>query len=557
MKSKFKIIALGGLDENGKNAYVLETATDMVLIEAGSANFTNKSLGIDIVLPDFSYVIKNKDKLRGVLVSHGHFDQMGGLQYLLDQVKVPVFSSYFTTEFLKTCIKKGDQKLLKEIKYGNSLTLGEFKVDVFSLSHAIFGNFGFCISNGGEAIVYATDFNFDQTANKFARTDVKKIVEIAAKYKVKALMTESVAIENSGMAAGGQHFQHAFHRFVEGAQGRIIISLFSSNLAGMTNVINMAQEFDRKIVIIGRDLLTYVNISRNSNYIAHKRDLFVRISDMNKYDDNQLIIVVAGLHDEPYVELGKMSLGTHSIIKIKETDDVLIASKAYDEIESMAQTTLDVIARTHCSIKSQNINVPSHAYQEDVKMLINLFEPQLIIPIKGEYRKQKFVQQVASTIGYTNEDVHLLSNGDVFEIFDEYGVVTNSISLDNPLISSVKGNEINPIILKDREVLSDNGYVMIILSFYKNTSQIIQEPEIISGGLIKFDDDQDVIEGCRRIIIAELQKDYSNRELIAKLKTKISRYLQNSIGKTPMVLPVRMEIDQKRIKGNNYGKEKK
>ncbi|MGL5020457.1 MAG: ribonuclease J [Mycoplasmatales bacterium] len=555
MNSKFKIIALGGLDENGKNAYVIETEKDMVLIEAGSANFNNKSLGIDLVLPDFSYVVKNKEKLRGILISHGHFDQMGGLQYLLDQVKVPVYSSYFTTEFLKTCINKKNHNLLKEIKYSNSTMLGSLIVEVFSLSHAIFGNFGFSIAFEGESIVYATDYNFDQTTNKFARTDVKKIVEITNKYKVKALLTESVGIENSGMAAGGQHFQHSFHRFVEQSRDRIIISLFSSNLAGMNNIIKIAEEFDRKIVIIGRDLLTYVNISRNSNYISHKRDLFVRIADISKYEDNQLIIVVAGLHDEPYIQLGKMARGTHNIIQIKETDDVLIASKAYDEIETMAQTTLDVIARTHCSIKSQNINVPSHAYQEDVKMMVNLFEPQLIIPIKGEYRKQKAIQQVASTIGYSFNDVHLLSNGSIFEIFDEYGTVTDELALENAMISEKKGNKINPIILKDREVLSDNGYVMIILSFYKNSSEIIQEPEIISGGLIKFDDDENIIDGCRKIIISELQKSYSNRELITKLKTKVSRYLQNSIGKTPMVLPVRMEIDQKRIKGNTNGEK--
>ncbi len=549
MDSKFKVMALGGLDENGKNCYVIETTEDIIVIEAGSTNFNNKSLGIDIVIPDFNYLIKNKDKVRAILISHGHFDQMGAISYLIEQLNVPVYASSYTIEFLKHYVNKKKYKMLKELKYSGILRIGQLKIEPFSLSHAIYGNFGFVIANEEkEALVYATDFNFDQTANRFGRTDIRKIVELSKKYQVKGLMVESVSADSIGMAAGDQSYHAQFARTVESAPGRLIVSLYSSNLAGMTNIIRMAEEYDKKIVIIGRDLLNYVNIARNANYISHKKELFIRISDINKYDENQLIIVVAGLYLEPFTTLAKMSTNRHNIIKINERDTILIASKPYDEIEANAQDILDVIARTECEIKSQKINVASHAYQEDIKMLINLFEPETIIPIKGEYRKFKIMQELVTNVGIGAERVKILKNGEQLEIHDEFAIVNNEYTLEPTLISNNEDEPINPIVLRDREILSDNGYVLLVLTFLKGKQEIIQEPEVISGGLIQFDDDEDLIAGCKKIIKNELEKDYSNRELVTKLKTKVSRYLQNNIGKTPIVLPVRMEVDPKRIK---------
>lgn len=560
MNSIFKIMALGGLDENGKNCYIVETEEDMIIIDCGSTNFNNKQLGIDIVVPDFNYIKKNKDKVRAILISHGHFDQMGAITYLMNEIDVPVYASAYTIEFLKHYVNKKSYRRLKEIKYSGILKLGGLKVESFSLSHAIYGNFGFVIANEKkEAVVYTTDFNFDQTAGRFGRTDIKKIVELSKKYTIKSLMIESLSVDNIGMAAGDQSYMAAFDRTVESAPGRLIVSLYSSNLAGMTNIIREAEEHDKKIVIIGRDLLNYVNIARSSNYISHKKELFIRIGDINKYDDNQLIIVVAGLYLDPFTTLAKMSTNSHNIINIKESDTILIASKPYDEIEAQAQNILDTVARTECTIKSQKINVASHAYQEDVKMLINLLEPEFIVPIKGEYRKFKLMRELASSVAIQSERVQVLKNGEQLEVYNDYALVTNEISVEPTLISKGDIDPINPIVLRDREVLSDNGYVLLIITFYKGGMEIIQEPEVISGGLIQFDNDEELIAGCKKIIHNELTKGHNNRELVAKLKTKVSRYLQNNIGKTPIVLPVRMEVDPKRIKGkkNESKKENK
>ncbi len=548
MNSKFKIMALGGLDENGKNCYIIETEKEMLIIEAGGTNFDNKALGVSTVIPDFGYVLQSEKKVVGILVSHGHFDQMGGLTNLLAQIQVPVYASLYTIEFLKHYIKKSDYKLLNPIKYSETFKIGDFKIDSFSLSHAIFGNYGFVITHQNESIVYATDYNFDQVESKIARTDIKKMVSLSTKYNISTLMTESISSEIDGAAAANQNFIKKFERFTESAQGRIFISLYSSNLAGMRNIIKVAQEHNRKIVIIGRDMLNYVNIARNLGFIEHQKELFVRIPDMKKFSDDQLIIVVSGLYGEPMEELGKMALKTHNILELTETDSILLAAKPTDETEADAQKILDKIARTHCSIDQFNINVASHAHAEDIKMMINIFEPKFVLPIKGEYRKLNKVQQIAEILGYENSLVPLINNGEVLEVFDEVILKTDRIKIASNYMTDKNQKEVNPIILRDREVLSDAGYVMVIMTFRKKTTTLVQNPEVISGGLGKFDDKY-LIEGIQKIVIKEVEKGTSNKELINKIRNKTARFLQNKLGTTPMILPVRMEIDPKRIKG--------
>ena len=554
MKENFKILALGGIDEVGKNSYVIETEKDMLLIDAGSANFTNKSLGIDMILPDFNYIIENKNKLRGILISHGHIDQMGALNTLLDTVQVNVYASRYTIKFLRFYINKKHWPLLKEIRYAKPLQLGDLTVDAFGLSHAIFGNFGFVVSNSEKkAIVYATDYNFDQSANKFARTDIKKIVELASEYEIEALLTEAVSADKTGSAAGDKNHIRSFERVIEEAKGKTIIGLYSSNLAGMTTIIRTAEKYDKRVVIIGRDLLNYVNIAREEGYLFHKRDIFARIADLGKINPKDTIVVVSGLYSEPFTELIKMSRNKHNIIAINKEDTVLIASKAYDEIESFAQTALDSIARTECVIKQQNLNVPSHAHQEDIKLLINLFAPKFIIPIKGEFRKLNTIKNFITEIGKQKEDCYLITPGEILNVYDEYCLVDKEIILE-PVLISQNNQDVNQKLIYEREILANNGYVVIEMIYFKGENTFCQEPVIISGGLINFNDDAELINSIKKIVTKESEKGFDRRELTGKIRNKVARMLQNNIGKKPHVLVSRVEINKDRIKGSKNGK---
>lgn len=548
MQNKFKIIALGGLGENGKNTYIVETENDIIIIDAGLSNYSNKKLGIDFILPDYSYLEQNKEKVRGILISHGHLDQMGAIAHILNVVEVPVYGSNYTVSFLKGYIPKGKHKLLKEIKYNRKLKLGNMQIESFKLSHAIFGNLGFLVANGKDGIVYTTDYNFDQTANEYARTDIKKIVTLGNKYNIKALMTETLAVEERGSAGSSQDHMLHLRRYINSSTGRMIISIYSSNLAGMRNIINLAAQNEKKIVIIGRDLLTYVNVAKEFGYIEHIKDLFVRIQDINKYEDNDLIIVIAGIYEDPFVELEKMAKNMHNIINLKATDNVLIASKPYDETEAYAQKVLDLVSLAGATITEQKINTASHAHEEDVKMMINLLDPEYIVPIKGEYRKFIHLKSIANKLGYQDEYIKIIKNGDVLELVENGSYVSKTIKVPDQLININGKEKTNPIILKDREILSENGYVLVIMTFYKGTNTRVQKPELVSGGLLNIDDNQMIKDGCMKIVEREIGAATDSRELVNKIKNKMGRYLNTKLGKVPMVLPIRIEVDKKKVK---------
>lgn len=548
MQKKFKIIALGGLGENGKNTYIVETENDIVIIDAGLSNYSNKQLGIDFILPDYSYLEENKEKVRAILISHGHLDQMGAIAHILNVVDAPVYGSNYTTSFLKGYIPKSKHKFLKEIKYDQVLKIGDLSIESFRLSHAIFGNLGFLIACGKDAVVYATDYNFDQMATEYARSDIKKIVMLSNKYTIKTLMTETLAIEERGSAGSSQDHMLHLKRFIDSASGRMIISIYSSNLAGMRNIIDLAAQNQKKIVIIGRDLLTYVNVAKEFGYIEHIKDLFVRIQDISKYEDNELMIVIAGLYEDPFIELEKMAKGIHNIIKLQEGDNVLIASKPYDETEAYAQKVLDLVSLAGATITEQKINTASHAHEEDVKMMINLFEPEYIVPIKGEYRKFIHLKTIATNLGYDEDKVKIIKNGDVLEFVENGAYVAKTLKLPDQLININGKEKTNPIILKDREILSENGYVLVIMTFYKGTNERIQAAELVSGGLLNLDDNPQIKEGCIKIVDREIEAAKDSRELVNKIKNKIGRYLNTKIGKVPMVLPIRIEVDKKKVK---------
>ncbi len=533
-----KLMALGGLEENGKNAYVLESENTILVLDIGSKKYDNSSLGVDTVINNIDYLEKNKEKVKGIFISHSHMDQMGGLEKLIKKIKVPVYGSKYTLEFLKNEIKY-DQ--FKVINYNETIKIGDFNIESFSLSHSVFGHLGFCISQGKDAVVYATDYNFNQSRNENTRTDIEKILKLKNKYNIIALLTESINADKPGVASGDFSFMAPFQRLSENMTGKLFISLYSQNVAGMLNIIKIADMFNKKIVIIGKDLLTYVNVSKRLGFIEHYSDMFIKTKDINRYPSKDVIVVVSGDFLEPFETLEKLSNEQHPITTITEEDTVLIASEPFDEIEGIVQKKIDKISRTNCRIKHLNVNVPSHAYEEDIKMMVNLFDPNFIIPIKGEYRKLKKVQDIAVSLGYKETDVKLIVNGDILEITNDSLNINGYIKVDSKLVNNDSKEEIDPLLLYDRETITAEGYVLISLIVNKKTQKLVQTPEVLSGGLMSFDNDQALIDKCIEITEKGLENGISNDKVI-KVKNKIKRHLNNKIGKSPVILTVKIEV---------------
>ncbi len=535
---KIKLMALGGVEESGKNSYIIESEKDIIIIDKGSKKFDNLTLGVDTVINSIDYLVKNKDKIRGILISHSHSDNAGGLEYLIKKIPVTIYGSDYTIEFLKNEMKYDKFSVIKP---NENFKLGDFVVENFNLSHSVFGHLGFLIALKNDAIVYTTDYNFKQTSKESTRTDVNKIINLKNKYNIKVLLTESKNINKSGVASGDLSFMPKFKRLAENIEGKLFISLYANNISGMVNIIDVAEEYKKKIVIIGKELLTYVNVSKKLGYIDHKTDMFIKIKDISKYKDNQIIVVVSGEYMEPFETLVQLSQKNHPITTIGENDTVMIASEAHDEIEGMVQKTLDKISRTKCTIKHLSVDIPAHAHQEDVKMMINLFEPQYIVPINGEYRKLKKTQQVAQEIGYSEDKVKIISNGDLLKLDDKSLNIIDKIKVEAKLINNDSKETINPLLLHDREAITQEGYVLITLVVDKKSKRLVQDPEILSGGLMSFDNDEPLIEKCVEIVKKELKGTLASEGLI-KSKNKIKRLLSNKIGKMPVILTVKIEV---------------
>lgn len=537
---KMKFMALGGLEENGKNCYIVEDDTSIIVLDAGSRKFIDSNFGIDYVINDYTYLLERIDKIKGILVSHAHDDQIGGIKILLKQInkKIPVYGSNYTISFLQQEYKYSDYKI---INYKEPTKIGSFVVEPFLLSHAVFGNFGFLVAQEKNAIVYATDYNFNQSLKENIRTDIAKIIKLKTNYNIVGLFTETLAIDHSGTSTGIQDFFKSFQRNLESNQGKVFITLYSTNLIGMINIIEMAQKLNKKLVIVGRDLLTYVNVSKKLGYIEHVSDMFIKIRDISRYNSNEIMVVVSGTYLEPFEQLEKLAKPGNEITTINEEDLVLVASDPFDEIEGMVQKILDKVSRTECTIKTQKVSYPSHAYAEDVKMLINLFAPKFLIPIKGEYRKFKEFEKISQSLGYDNKEINLLSNGDIVEITENEIVPTGFFKTKDQLINSSTDEFIHPLLMKDRETISQEGYVLVTFVVDKHTKKVINTPNIISGGLMAFDNNEELMKKCEEVVMKIIIANDFEINVI-KVKNKIRKLLENKIGKSPLILTGRQEI---------------
>lgn len=532
-----KIIALGGLVENGKNCYIVENEKDIIIIDSGSKKFDNRTLGVDTIVNDISYLEKNKDKVKAILISHAHLDQVGGLVFLLEKIKAPIYGSEYTIEFLKNEIKDAEFKVLKD----EEVKIGDFTVDSFSLSHSVFGTLGFLIAKGKDAIAYVSDYNFNQSRKEKVRTDIEKIVNLKQKYNIKMLMTESLNADQIGTASSDFSFLEKFNRVAKNVEGKLFISLYSTNLIGMTNIINIAEKNKKKIVIVGKELLTYVNVSKKLGYIDHRYEMFIKTKDIKRYADNEIIVVVSGDFLEPFETLRKMADKNHPITTIKGTDTVMIASEPHDEIEGSVQKILDKVSRTGCKITNIKVNISSHAHQEDIKMMINLFEPENIMPIKGEYRKMEKVREISEYLGYSGSNIWILENGDVLEVKKDKSYVSNHLKLNSKMKNNTLKETVNPLLLSDRESLTSEGYVLITLIVKRGTNKLLQKPEIYSGGLMNFSDDSQMMNKSLEIVKTELKEGITS-EGIMKSKNKVRRFLTNKLGKNPTILTVKIEV---------------
>lgn len=557
VEQKIKVFALGGLDENGKNLYVVEVNDKIFVLDAGLKYPTEDLLGVDAVIPDFTYLKENVSRVQGIFLSHGHEDHIGALPQLLSLINVPIYGTRLTMALVEDSLSENgldfkNYKLYK-IRENNELFFGDIKVTFFKTTHSIPDSVAICIHTTDGVIVYTSDFTFDQSAKGRYQTNYARISEIS-KEGVLCLLSESINAEKSGHTSTGSSLTYELEEAFSRAEGRIICSLYSSDLHRIQLVIDLAIQNGRKIAIIGRKMQRIVDISVKLGYLRIPKSALMNLLYIDEKNDNNLsnlVVLATGNRYEPFNALIRMAKHQDRLIHIEKSDTVIVATAPIPGNEIKAARTLDLLYRTGASVVVINKNLlpSSHASSEDLKLMMNLLKPQYIMPVIGEYRNLVAHAKIAEKMGYNTENVILLDNGDVVE-FQQGELVnhTEHIQIDQVLVDGLGVGDIGSVVLRDRQLMANDGIIVVIANLNKNTKEIVAGPQIVSKGFVYEKGNEELYaaldELVRNIIGQFVTEQYVNWQgLRQELRDKIGKLLFNKTKRKPIIIPIVEEFN--------------
>ena len=557
VEQKIKVFALGGLDENGKNLYVVEVNDKIFVLDAGLKYPTEDLLGVDAVIPDFTYLKENVSRVQGIFLSHGHEDHIGALPQLLSLINVPIYGTRLTMALVEDSLSENgldfkNYKLYK-IRENNELFFGDIKVTFFKTTHSIPDSVAICIHTTDGVIVYTSDFTFDQSAKGRYQTNYARISEIS-KEGVLWLLSESINAEKSGHTSTGSSLTYELEEAFSRAEGRIICSLYSSDLHRIQLVIDLAIQNGRKIAIIGRKMQRIVDISVKLGYLRIPKSALMNLLYIDEKNDNNLsnlVVLATGNRYEPFNALIRMAKHQDRLIHIEKSDTVIVATAPIPGNEIKAARTLDLLYRTGASVVAINKNLlpSSHASSEDLKLMMNLLKPQYIMPVIGEYRNLVAHAKIAEKMGYNTENVILLDNGDVVE-FQQGELVnhTEHIQIDQVLVDGLGVGDIGSVVLRDRQLMANDGIIVVIANLNKNTKEIVAGPQIVSKGFVYEKGNEELYaaldELVRNIIGQFVTEQYVNWQgLRQELRDKIGKLLFNKTKRKPIIIPIVEEFN--------------
>ncbi|MBQ8219094.1 MAG: ribonuclease J [Bacilli bacterium] len=547
--SKINIFSLGGLNENGKNMYVIEVDNDIFVFEAGLQYADEHTLGIDYIIPNIDYLKENKEKIKGIFLTHGHDENVGAITDIIDNLdNVKIYGSKFTCNIVKEELltyKKNTDNLVV-IKENKIIDFGSVRITPISLSHSVPDNFGYAIYTNDGVIFYASDFVFDSTMRGPYKTDLGRLAYVG-RQNVLCLMSESLYANNRGYTSPNHRIQGLINEMLIKAKGRVIFNVLNSHLYRIQELFNEVSKTDRKIVVMGKRLQNIVRYAIDNNYL-HIDSKF--IGDLSNINDNNVVILNSNEREKPYMNMVKILDGYDKFIKINKTDTIFLATPIYEGREKTFYGLLDKIAMTGATTITLNPkkNLSYHASREDLMQLISLMNPKYYFPIKGEYSEQVANGDLAFELGIPRENIILKENGFVAS-FENGKLIDNykNIHAGSILIDGESSDDIGELVLKDREMLSNNGIVIISATVSKKTKQVLAGPEILTRGFIYVKDSQDLINGIKDICLNIIRiNTYNNYIDYSKVKNSIreelSKYLFEQTGNKPMIISVVQEI---------------
>ena len=545
-----RVIPLGGVGEIGKAMYVVEIDDELFIVDAGLMFPEGEMLGIDIVIPDVTYIEENKERVKGIFLTHGHEDAIGSIAYLLQKVQAPVYGSKLTLALAKEHLK--DMPAPAGVKFfevtnKSRMNFKRTHVTFFHTTHSIPDSLGIVFHTSEGAIVHTGEFKFDQAAKGKYRPDIAKMASLGEE-GVFILMSDSNEAERPGYTTSEVVIEEQLSTTFYGAEGRILVALYASNFIRIQQVFDKALETGKKVAVVGKSLESYFEVGKRLGYLQIDEDMVISVKDIGKYSDDQIVIIVTGNQGEPLDALEKIVRKFHKDIKIKDTDTVLITFTPSPGMEVSMFKMANELAKAGANVltSSRNVHVSGHGSQEDLKLMLNLMQPKYFIPIQGEYKMLIAHSKLAQQVGLQKSQIFIADKGDIVEYKNNKMRMSGRVQAGNILIDGIGVGDVGNIVLRDRKLLSQDGIFTVVVTLSRRQKKIAAGPEIVSRGFVYVRESEELLEEARNLVRKIVEK-YVNKDTFEwtnikqEIRDTLSSYLFQQTKRRPMIIPIIME----------------
>ncbi|MBE6729916.1 MAG: ribonuclease J [Ruminococcaceae bacterium] len=552
-KKNVRIIPLGGIGEIGKNITLYEYDGDMIIVDCGMSFPDADTPGIDIVIPDFTYIVENKDKIKGMVLTHGHEDHIGAIPYLLKNFNIPIYSTKLTLGLVEYKLREHSLhniSKLYEVKAGDQIKLGKFAVEFIHVNHSIPDAVALAIKTPAGVIIQTGDFKIDSTPIDDNMIDIARFAELG-KEGVLALLMESTNAERPGFTASEKIVGESFATlFRKARKNRIIVATFSSNIHRIQQIIYEAEKCGRKVAVSGRSMVNVVNIAAQMGYLNLPDNILIDIETIKRYTPEQLVIVTTGSQGEPLSALHRMSVGEHRQLELIPGDMIIISATPIPGNEKTVGNVVNELMRRGANVvyeKMYDVHVSGHACQEELKLMLGITKPKFFIPVHGEQKHLVHNADLAKGVGIKKENIVISSIGNVIEISDKAIKISETVPAGRVLVDGLGVGDVGNIVLKDRINLADNGMIIVAVAIDSVTGEVVSGPEVITRGFIYMKESEELMNDMNETVCDILERCYITgtkdwNGVKVKIKDGMSRFIRERTGRTPMIIPIVMEM---------------